>query len=315
MKFFQKIALVSAIAAAPFAVQADLTPMDDSLMSNITGQAGVTVEISIGGSGISIGEIEYVDEGSVLLQNVTLNNVNGLTQTIDVDAEGNLLMVTSPVAGIALAIGDTTLDTSGQFSAVALKGTEGSTELVNNLNMTVSLGASTTQIMNLAGANSLATQAQTDGFGAEAFTGSVAIRATSSLEITDLDVGLFGYTAEQAATKADLAINGGNADGVGGTQDATEAGTASAMANGSAIQISDVKLYGTGGEGTAVTVDQVMWANGGTVAQGGGLYIQVGAISGTLEIGGIALAQESIGSIKISDMNLDGMTQRIYGHP
>ena len=315
MKTFQKIALVSAIAAAPFAVQADLTPMEDSLMGNTTGQAGVTVEISIGGSGISIGEIEYADEGSVLIQNVTVNNVNNLTQTIDVDAEGNLLMGTTPVAGIELAIGDTVLDTTGQYSAVALKGTAGTTELVNNLNMTVSLGASTTQIMNLAGTNSLATQAQADGFGAEAFNGSVAIRSTSSLEITDLDVGLFGYTADQAAAKADLAINGGNADGVAGTQDATEAGTAAAFANGSAIQISDVKFYGTGGEGTAATVDQVMWANGGTVAQGGGLYIQVGAIAGTLEIGGIALAQESIGSIKISDINLAGMTQRIYGHP
>ena len=43
MKTFQKIALVSAIAAAPFAAQADLTPMDDSLMGNTTGQAGVTI--------------------------------------------------------------------------------------------------------------------------------------------------------------------------------------------------------------------------------------------------------------------------------
>jgi len=314
MKTFQKIALVSAIAAAPFAAQA-MESMDDAMMAETVGQAGVTIDITIGGSGISVGEVEYVDEGSVLLQNITVNNVTNLSQTIDVDAEGNLLMGTTAVSGVQLSLGDTLADTTGQYSAVALKGTNGTTEVVNNLSMTVDLGASTTQIMNLAGANSLATQAQTDGFGAEAFEGSVAIRSTSSLEITDLDVGMFGYTATQAAAKADLVANGGNGDGVGGTQDATEAGTASLYANSAAINISDVKFYGTGGEGTKASMDQVIWAKGGTVAQGAGLYVQMGEIKGTLEVGGIAFGTSpSIGQVKVSNINLAGMTQRIYGH-
>jgi hypothetical protein len=66
--------------------------MEDSLLGNTTGQAGVTVEISIASSGIPTDEIEYADERSLLLQNVTVNNVNSLTQTNDIDAEGNLLM-------------------------------------------------------------------------------------------------------------------------------------------------------------------------------------------------------------------------------
>lgn len=311
MKTFNKIALVSAVAAASFSAQA-MEALDDSVLSNTTGQAGVTVELTIGGSGISVGEIEYKDEGSVLLQNVTVNNVNGLTQTIDVDAEGNLLMGTTPVNGIQLAIGDTAADATGQYSAVALKGTNGTTELVNNLNMTVNLGSSTTQIMNLAGSNTLATAAQAAGFGAAAFEGSVAIRSTSSLEITDLDVGAFGYTRAQADARADLVANGGNGDG--DLDAGAETATADSLANGSAIQISDVKFYGTGGEGTAATIDQVVWAKGGTVAQGGGLYIQMGQIQGTLEVGAIALGNESIGTVKVSNINLAGLTQRIYGH-
>jgi len=303
MKTFQKIALVSAIAAAPFAVQADLTPMDDSLMGNTTGQAGVTIEIDIAGSGISVGEIEYKDEGSVLIQNLTINNVNGLEQTIDVDTEGNLLLVSSAVSGVELAIGGT----SGDFSAVALKGTGGTTELVNNLNMTVDLGESTTQIMNLAGANSLATAAQAangsfGGFDAAAFEGSVAIRSTSSIEITDLDVGMFGYTRAQADAKA-IAAGGAAGDA-----------TSDFYATSSAINISDVKFYGAA-EGTKATMDQVIWAKGGTKADGAGLYIQMGEINGTLEVGGIAFGTSpSIGTVKVSNINLAGMTQRIYGH-
>ena len=45
MKGLKKIALVTAIAAAPFAAHADLKAMDDSAMGNITGQAGVTIEL------------------------------------------------------------------------------------------------------------------------------------------------------------------------------------------------------------------------------------------------------------------------------
>jgi hypothetical protein len=157
--------------------------------------------------------------------------------------------------------------------------------------------------MNLAGANSLATQAQTDGFGAEAFEGSVAIRSTSSLEITDLDVGMFGYTRTQADAKS-------IADG-GAAGDATS----DFYATSSAINISDVKFYGTGGEGTKASMDQVIWAKGGTVAQGAGLYVQMGEIKGTLEVGGIAFGTSpSIGQVKVSNINLAGMTQRIYGH-
>ena len=299
MKTFQKIALVSAITTASFATQA-MEALDDSVLGNTTGQAGVTIDITIGGSGISVGEIEYKDEGSVLIQNVTVNNITNLSQTIDVDAEGNLLMETTAVSGVNLALGD---DGTGNFSAVALKGTNGTTEVVNNLNMTVDLGESTTQIMNLAGANTLATQAQADGFGAEAFEGSVAIRSTASLEITDLDVGMFGYTRAQADAKS-IAAGGTAGDA-----------TSDFYATSSAINISDVKFYGTGGVGTKASMDQVIWAKGGTVAQGAGLYVQMGEIAGTLEVGSVAFGTSpSIGTVKVSDINLAGMTTRIYGH-
>ncbi|MEH6447260.1 MAG: DUF6160 family protein [Oleispira sp.] len=125
MKTFKKLALVSAIAAAPFAAQA-MEALDDSTLGNTTGQAGVTVEMSIGDAGITIGGITYTDTatvndsatadreadryadgkdktnataaeafydgGSVVMQNLTIKNITKLVQTIDVSSEGHLLM-------------------------------------------------------------------------------------------------------------------------------------------------------------------------------------------------------------------------------
>ncbi|TVV43902.1 DUF6160 family protein [Thalassolituus sp. C2-1] len=307
MKFLKKASLAAAIAAASISAQAEMVALDDATMSATTGQAGVTIEIDIDATGISIGEVEYKDEGSVLLQNITVKNVNNLTQEIDVDASGNLVIGMSGVTGMEVAIGDTAADATGSKSAVALRSTAGeTTELVNNLDMTLNLGNSTTTIANLQAAGNAAAL----GITGDAATGSVAILANTSIEITDMNVGAFGYTAAQAATRAAAArANGDIAD-----DDAVEAGYASQLANGSAVQVTGLKFYGTGGVGTAATIEQTIWAKGGSAAQGGGVYIQMGQIAGTLDIAGISMGGASIGSVKVSDINLNGMTQRIYGH-
>jgi len=57
MKAFQKLALVSAIAAAPFA-QAEMVAIDDALMGEMTGQAGITIELD---TAITIKDVAYTD--------------------------------------------------------------------------------------------------------------------------------------------------------------------------------------------------------------------------------------------------------------
>jgi len=57
MKAFKKLALVTAIAAAPFA-QAELTSIDDAALSDMTGQAGITIELD---TSISIANLNYTD--------------------------------------------------------------------------------------------------------------------------------------------------------------------------------------------------------------------------------------------------------------
>ncbi|WP_286816736.1 DUF6160 family protein [Marinobacter sp. UBA3607] len=58
MKGLKKIALATAIAAAPFASHAGMKALDDTAMGNVTGQAGVTIELQ---TKVSIGEFRYTD--------------------------------------------------------------------------------------------------------------------------------------------------------------------------------------------------------------------------------------------------------------
>jgi hypothetical protein len=422
MKTFQKITLAAAISAAPFASQA-LEALDDSVLAATTGQAGVTIEIDIASSGISVGEIEYTDTaheiadengkspgdagyisttadgGSVKLQNLVISNVNGLKQTIDVAEGGDLVIGMNALNGVQIALGGSAATSAVLLQSNAAGGTANQAEVVNNLNMTIDLGQTTNTIYNMSSkaadaveyvaAGDAITQAAFDTGRAESAAGvaatqddvdngvlahasvgslvgtlgavgvvgdkyidttsALAIGVNASFEITDLDVGLFGYTAAQAATQVTglkttlasgtptekagaLALYNQAVEGAGGTAYAnlaaydaavlaggagistTDAQAEGAVANGAAIKINDLKFYGTGGVGTKVTMDQTIWAKGGSSDLGGGVYIQLGTIAGTLDIGGIELGGSSIGQVKVSNINLAGMTQRIYGH-
>lgn len=69
MKGLKKLALATAVAAAPFAAQAELQAMDDSMMGNVTGQAGVTIELE---TQVSIGQFTYTDEGTFAVKDIEL---------------------------------------------------------------------------------------------------------------------------------------------------------------------------------------------------------------------------------------------------
>lgn len=69
MKGLKKIALATAIAAAPFATQAGMKALDDTAMGNVTGQRGVTIELE---TRVSIGKFTYTDEGSFSVSGIEL---------------------------------------------------------------------------------------------------------------------------------------------------------------------------------------------------------------------------------------------------
>ncbi|WP_404362355.1 DUF6160 family protein [Marinobacter sp.] len=89
MKGLKKIALVTAISAASFGAHAEMKALDDSAMGNMTGQAGVTIELD---ANINIGEIQYKDQGSLFITDVQVGGagLNGYTYA-DGSAAGTAL--------------------------------------------------------------------------------------------------------------------------------------------------------------------------------------------------------------------------------
>jgi len=69
MKGLKKLALATAVAVAPFAANADLKALDDSAMGNVTGQAGVTIELE---TKVSIGKFTYTDEGDFAVNDIVI---------------------------------------------------------------------------------------------------------------------------------------------------------------------------------------------------------------------------------------------------
>jgi len=100
MKGLKKIALISAIAAASAGAQAELKALDDSAMGELTGQAGLTIDIE---TEYTIGEFAYTDGvagaggASILLQGISLGGgrfggmVDNIRLNLDVAGAGETL--------------------------------------------------------------------------------------------------------------------------------------------------------------------------------------------------------------------------------
>ncbi|MCC4269729.1 DUF6160 family protein [Marinobacter nauticus] len=153
MKGLKKIALATAVAAVPFAAQADLKALDDTTMGNVTGQAGVTIELE---TEVSIGEFRYTDEGYLAVNDISIGggsverDANGavtgvsgmlddLVIDIDVEADGDAVIDVHSISGnpidFAMAVGSASLnatDGSGDSTLLASNiGIEGNLGLLN----------------------------------------------------------------------------------------------------------------------------------------------------------------------------------------
>jgi uncharacterized protein DUF6160 len=122
MKGLKKIALCSAVALAPFAANADLKALNDSAMSDVTGQAGVTIDLS---ANVSIGEIAYQDQGFLALSDITLGGaapgtaLDDIRLTIDVAGDGSDLGTAARGATYLAGAGatvDSTIETDQAIS-------------------------------------------------------------------------------------------------------------------------------------------------------------------------------------------------------
>ena len=87
MKGLKKIALATAVAAAPFAAQAEMKALNDSAMGNVTGQAGVTIELE---TKVSIGQFKYTDQGSFAVNDIVLGGAGVTADGQETDTNGDV---------------------------------------------------------------------------------------------------------------------------------------------------------------------------------------------------------------------------------
>ncbi|QCF26228.1 DUF6160 family protein [Hydrocarboniclastica marina] len=131
MKGLKKIALVTAIAAAPFAAQAELTALNDVSMGDVTGQAGVTIDLS---ANVSIKEIAYEDKGFLVIDGMTLGGNRGVIAAGGAAALDDIRL-TIDVAGT-----DATADLGTAARGATYLGAAGFSTDVNEVSQNISDG-------------------------------------------------------------------------------------------------------------------------------------------------------------------------------
>ncbi len=170
MKAFQKLALVSAIAAAPFA-QAELTSIDDAALSDMTGQAGISIELS---AEVSVGSVVYtdtdglgtlnVDNGSIALNTIKLGGkggtavsgaLDGIKIDIDVDKTQGLVIHLGSTNEAGVLTGLLPVDFGLSVGDVTLAGGTNSAQLASDIYIGGNLGPVDVVIANDTGAISV----------------------------------------------------------------------------------------------------------------------------------------------------------------
>ena len=174
MKGLKKIALASAIAAVSAGAQAELKALDDSAMGELTGQAGLNIDLE---TKYTIGEFMYKDAGSVFLKGISLGANENETGTV-----GSLTGLVDNIRVKLNIAGDGTVDPSNGFA-----------------DNTLDTGFS--RVRDLAGVAATAANA-----AGNAETAKFAQAAGGSAELADLQAAgvvdnTAGVTAANAATQ------------------------------------------------------------------------------------------------------------------
>jgi len=135
MKGFKKLALVAAIAAPLTSVHA-LESLDDSVLSSMTGQSGVSIDLE---TQVSISEFTYTDEGSVSFTGIEFGGAGNGTDTaglttlddvkidIDVNAAGDLVIHLGTQNENLFLAGIDVIDFGFAMSGMSLKDDTGAT--------------------------------------------------------------------------------------------------------------------------------------------------------------------------------------------
>jgi hypothetical protein len=127
MKTLKQLALATAVLAVPFMAQAELKAMDDSSLSSVTGQAGISISGNFNGS---IGKISYIDDGNSLnLETVAFSGFNiadtapVMVDVVSTDIGGTQtqqLQISLPTISGELSVGAIRLGTGASIGGLAI---------------------------------------------------------------------------------------------------------------------------------------------------------------------------------------------------
>ncbi|KEF32288.1 MAG: hypothetical protein EP339_14780 [Gammaproteobacteria bacterium] len=304
MKGLKKIALATAIAAAPFAANADLKALDDSAMGNVTGQAGVTIELE---TKVSIGQFKYTDEGSFAVNDIVLGGAG-------VTAGGATAGYTDLLDQLKIDI-DVADDGDAIIHVGTLDGnpidwglTVGSMELLAGSTGT----DSTTLISNMSGYGNLA---QLD-ISVDTATDHLNVAAAFDVQDMDFDVEFLGVGIR------DMVITGAgdnfdyNGDGSTAGEDkaAVAAGTQATVEGIDATTPLGQKMIGLTTQFANVNLDVYKGAGLGASTATDVLRIDVNNVYMDMSIGAVEIGGTSIGSLAIDNLAVTNTKLAVYGH-
>ncbi|MEC9384960.1 MAG: DUF6160 family protein [Pseudomonadota bacterium] len=277
MKGLKKIALATAVAAAPFAAQADLKALDDTTMGNVTGQAGVTIELE---TEVSIGEFRYTDEGYLAVNDIfigggTVERTNGavtgvsgklddLLIDIDVEADGDAVIDVHSISGGAIdfAIG------VGSASLHATDGSNDSTLLASNIGIEGNLG-----LLNIR---------------VDTATDNLIMNVGFNVTDMDMDVDFLGVNVR------DMRVMGANFLETGGAGfDKTDPSTFANLFASATVTVGKGTSAATGGDALSISIPN---------------------FAADMTIGAVEIGGESIGSFMIDNLVVSGTNMKVYGH-
>lgn len=131
MKYSNAGALALVIVSTSMPLHADVKPLSDQQLGDISGQTGVTLELE---TKVDIGQLKYTDEGSLNIDDITLEGaipgslLDDVKIEIDLLSDGDAVIKMTPISG-------TPIDASFSFGVMGLSGLTGeSTQLASNFN-------------------------------------------------------------------------------------------------------------------------------------------------------------------------------------
>ncbi|WP_166259787.1 DUF6160 family protein [Marinobacter salicampi] len=276
MKGLKKIALATAVAAMPFAAHADLKALDDTSMGNVTGQAGVTIELE---TEVSIGEFRYTDEGYLAVNDIyigggtverdgsgVVTGVSGLLDDlqidIDIEADGDAVIDVHSISGapIDYAVG------VGSASLNSTDGSGDSTLLASNIGIEGALAQLNIRV--------------------DTATDNLIMNVGFNVTQMDMDIDFLGVNVR------DMAVMGAGFLETGGAVDPADPAT-----------LSNAYAFAT------ITVGK-----GVNSAGNDALAVSIPSFNADIVVGAVEIGGASIGSFQVDNLSVTNTEMLIYGH-